>query len=105
MILGTRGKQMATVNRDILRPYLDEYRKYLNRQKRGENVRQLSRSLSVLSVSLWLSFICVSQRAQELLQVLPRVQAIRLAISLTITNKKEEPKNGRKCKKSRIICG
>ena len=50
---------MATVNRDILRPYLDEYRKYLNRQKRGENVRQLSRSLSVLSVSLWLSFICV----------------------------------------------
>ena len=58
---------MATVNRDILRPYLDEYRKYLNRQKRGENVRQLSRSLSVLSVSLWLSFICVSQRAQELL--------------------------------------
>ena len=37
--------------------------------------------------------------------LLPRVQAIRLAISLTITNKKEEPKNGRKCKKSRIICG
>lgn len=42
MILETRGKQVATVNRDILRPYLDRYQNYLNRQKRGENVRLLS---------------------------------------------------------------
>ena len=33
---------MATVNRDILRPYLDAYRHYLNGQKRGENARPLS---------------------------------------------------------------
>ena len=33
---------MATVSRDILRPYLDAYRNYLNRQERGENVRPLS---------------------------------------------------------------
>ena len=33
---------MATVNLDILRPYLDRYQNYLNRQKRGENVRLLS---------------------------------------------------------------
>ena len=33
---------MATVNRDILRPYLDTYRNNLNRQERGETVRLLS---------------------------------------------------------------
>ena len=42
MILETRGKQVATVNRDILCPYLNRYHNYLNRQKRGENVRLLS---------------------------------------------------------------
>lgn len=33
---------MATVNQDILRPYLDTYRNYLNKQKREKDVRTLS---------------------------------------------------------------